>query len=47
MVEIDEVIGQHGGWPGAFQPGKNEIETTTQYSVGADLPRRTRFRDIS
>ena len=22
MTEIDEVIGKHGGWPGAFQTGK-------------------------
>ena len=24
MKEIDEVIEQHGGWPGAFQTGKTE-----------------------
>ena len=22
MTEIDEVIGKHGGWPGAFQTGE-------------------------
>jgi type ISP restriction-modification system protein len=37
MKEIDEVIEQHGGWPGAFQTGVSEVGKKQAIAMVAEL----------
>ena len=45
MAKIDEVIGKHGGWPGAFQAGQpSNPETMSSKKRGAETLRKARIR---
>jgi predicted helicase len=39
MHEIDEVIEQHGGWPGAFQTAGNTLSTAVEYKYDERTPK--------
>lgn len=39
MKEIDEVIEQHGGWPGAFQTGSESASVPVEYKYDERTPK--------
>jgi hypothetical protein len=39
MPKIDEVIQQHGGWPGAFQTAGNTLSTAVEYKYDERTPK--------